>query len=586
MSIPNVNQITTDLRMMGDQQLQQYAAMHKNDPYILPMAIAESNSRKALRAAKQAQDGGQPQGKVADQAIASMNAPPPQMAPQGMPPQGMPPQGGPPMAQQRLPEQQGIGALPVKNMQNMADGGIAGYADGGEFNYAGGGDPVVMMAEGGVAHFQDGGLAKRYAVENQEMISGNRVQYSPDVATYAEQLSTAKNAAYQAEQNAYADQERARMLRGPNSTTPVASKATMLSLDNNRAPDPRALSSMPSAATQLAQAADTVTSAPDNKQPPLPNLRPAGASTPAAPAAPEKSAAARLMDMQRETGSGDRKAIDEKQKEYETSLTTAATERSANLEKEIAARGEYGKAKEERLAAREAGLSKEKDTLLGLSALEMALGFFTGGPNAAIKSTQGALKTYGAGIASLKQAKEKIDDSRDQIDEFRRTESNMTARERREAANDINRTQIEIKKLGVEGLEKAYGYNREDAKTAFNAATQEGLTKLEIQGRKDVAGMQERGANARAAMPSGEMRTAMMLGSGKTDQEKLESGMIKYKELMGDKQGTQMLKLFLEENGRREKVGQEPISLENFRRTTAAFFAPPATVDTNKVDRS
>jgi hypothetical protein len=157
MSIPNVNQITTDLRMMGDQQLQQYAAMHKDDPYILPMAIAESNSRKAMRAAKQAQDGGQPQPKVVEQAIAARGAPPPQMAPQGMPPQGMPPQGGPPMAQQRLPEQQGIGALPAPNMQKMADGGIAGYADGGEFNYAGNSDSVVMMAEGGIAHFAKDG---------------------------------------------------------------------------------------------------------------------------------------------------------------------------------------------------------------------------------------------------------------------------------------------------------------------------------------------------------------------------------------------------------------------------------------------
>jgi hypothetical protein len=227
--------------MMPDAQLQKYAAMHKNDPYIFPMAFAESNMRKEARAAQQAQAMGQQQPKVVDQDLMEMGQPPmppqgmppqgmpPQgMPPQGMPPQGMPPQGGPQdmppqggpqMAQQQLPENQGIGALPAPNMQRMADGGIAGYGDddGGEFNYSGGSDgPLINMAGGGIAHFDSGGLAKKYAAENQEMVSGNRVQYSPDVAAYADQLSNAKSAAYQAEDRAYADRERARMLQGPN----------------------------------------------------------------------------------------------------------------------------------------------------------------------------------------------------------------------------------------------------------------------------------------------------------------------------------------------------------------------------------
>ena len=180
MAVPNPTQITSTLRMMPDQQLQQYAAMHKDDPYIFPMAFAESNARKEMRASQQAQAMGQQQPKVVDQDLMEMGQPPmppqgmppqggPQGGPQGMPPQGMPPQGMPPqgmppqgrpqMAQQRLPEQQGIGALPAPNMQHMADGGIAGYADGGEFNYAGTDDgPLINMAGGGaVQHFADKG---------------------------------------------------------------------------------------------------------------------------------------------------------------------------------------------------------------------------------------------------------------------------------------------------------------------------------------------------------------------------------------------------------------------------------------------
>jgi hypothetical protein len=143
MAIPNINQLTAELRMMPDQALQRMAMMYKQDPYILPMVISEDMARKKMRAAAQAQMA-QPQPKVADQAIMSM---------------GTPPQAAP-----------GIAALPAPNMQSMADGGIAGYAEGGvadsaEDSFSRGGmfdftqrsEPVVRMADGGVARYQAGG---------------------------------------------------------------------------------------------------------------------------------------------------------------------------------------------------------------------------------------------------------------------------------------------------------------------------------------------------------------------------------------------------------------------------------------------
>jgi len=130
----DVNQITSTLRGMPDQQLQQYAMMHKGDPYILSLAVSESNQRKQLRTAAQGQGGGQQMPKVADSAIAGM-------------------------AQQQLPENQGIAQIPTPNIQRMADGGIAGYEDdeegmatggmGGMFNFAQQSEPVVRMAGGG-----------------------------------------------------------------------------------------------------------------------------------------------------------------------------------------------------------------------------------------------------------------------------------------------------------------------------------------------------------------------------------------------------------------------------------------------------
>lgn len=124
--------ITSQLRMMDDRALQQYAAMHKNDPYVFPLAFQESQNRQKIRMSGQA--GAPEQPKVADAALMAMT-----------------------------PQAQGISGLPAPNMQSMADGGIAGYGDGddvprrtgdgmaqgGMYDFAQRSEPVVRMAGGG-----------------------------------------------------------------------------------------------------------------------------------------------------------------------------------------------------------------------------------------------------------------------------------------------------------------------------------------------------------------------------------------------------------------------------------------------------
>ena len=111
----NPQSVLSQLRMMSDQQLQQYAAMHKNDPFIFPLAFQESQTRKQMRSESQAMQAG-PQEKVADQALAAM-------------------------APEPLPEEVGIGALPAQNLEGMCGGGIVAFDEGGEvprFNGLGG----------------------------------------------------------------------------------------------------------------------------------------------------------------------------------------------------------------------------------------------------------------------------------------------------------------------------------------------------------------------------------------------------------------------------------------------------------------
>lgn len=100
----NVNQITSRLASMPDQALQQYAAMHKNDPYTMALALSESNRRKQMRQGAQMQAPQQP--KVVDQELAQMAQP--------------------------MPEDTGIGTLPAKNLEGMAEGGIVAFEGGGE----------------------------------------------------------------------------------------------------------------------------------------------------------------------------------------------------------------------------------------------------------------------------------------------------------------------------------------------------------------------------------------------------------------------------------------------------------------------
>jgi len=123
MSIAPQNLMST-LRGMPDAQLQQYAAMHKNDPFVFPLAFQESQDRQRARAAQQAQ--GQQPMKVVDQDLQQMM---PQPAPQPM----MAPQQAAqaPQQPQQLPENTGIGQLPAPNLQKFADGGIVAFDEGG-----------------------------------------------------------------------------------------------------------------------------------------------------------------------------------------------------------------------------------------------------------------------------------------------------------------------------------------------------------------------------------------------------------------------------------------------------------------------
>ena len=151
MQLEELSNISDNLAMMPDPALQQFAQIHKTDPYMVSLALSESNRRKKIRTAAQGQAGSVPQPKVVDAAI------------QGMTPAPAP---APMRAQTQLPENQGIAQIPAPNIRTLADGGIAGYEDdeegmatggmGGMFNFAQQSEPVIRMSGGGMAPYIPG----------------------------------------------------------------------------------------------------------------------------------------------------------------------------------------------------------------------------------------------------------------------------------------------------------------------------------------------------------------------------------------------------------------------------------------------
>ena len=110
--------LRTRMATMSPQQLKQFAMMHKDDPFVVSMALDIDNTRKAGQRQQAMQAVQQPQPKVVDQTLASIGQP-------EMPQQEMPMQAAPQM-------QAGLPQVPAQNIANMADGGIAGYAEGKE----------------------------------------------------------------------------------------------------------------------------------------------------------------------------------------------------------------------------------------------------------------------------------------------------------------------------------------------------------------------------------------------------------------------------------------------------------------------
>lgn len=520
----NVQALTTTLSAMSLPQLQQYAALHKTDPYVVTMALSIANQKKQAMTAMQGQAGQQPMPKVVDQDIA-------QIAPRAAP----------------MPENVGIGQLPAQNIQNMCGGGIVAFGDGGDVpGYSGAAESLVRTTSGG----------KDWFLDIPDTIRDPSVSYYKQIPNPARALAGQRFGSREDAIRAYD-----RLIGAESAIAPAWDEATKGAYGGPEVP---ATASPAVPAVQGPQATTAPGAARPQTQPPVRQAAPAAqGAQPAQAGLQSLITDPAAMQKALETATGGIKPtvpteIASGISDLQRAQETAANQNVSAIEAEQKGRGLAFKDFESRLKEREGRLTKSEEQLGPLALLQAGLAIMGGAsPFAAVNIGAGAqvgVKSYTEGADKLERAREKMDESYAKIEEIRRSESRMDAKELRDARQAALQPAIEAKKLGISALEKDWGLKHQDAvkgvellmqnqRSAYEQAEQTRRTGMQIAAQKEIA----------AALP-GEARVAMMLGTGKTDAERYASGAKMLQELAADKSGMKAVEVLAGINAKERMI--------------------------------
>jgi tetratricopeptide (TPR) repeat protein len=698
---PDVNLITKTLAsLQPDSALQQYAALHKNNPYILSLAKSESDRRKSLRTAAQGNPGQMPT--VADREIAGM-ATPVMTGSGGTLQTGY---GGPVMtgmASGGLPEDQGIAQIPTPNMQRMADGGIAGYEDdeegmatggmGGMFNFAQQSEPVVRMSGGGVPGYAAGvyneerfkdflkkeGKTSEFAnaspKERQRILTEFADKTSGPQKAAAPAASTAPTSSVKAA----ATPEDPRLLR--KISEKVGSGAAKVL--KKAGPAGLGIQALSSAGDYKIQSPDNIDTSlmgtlrdvgqgefgraakglglglaelgmdagsfganmldyvvpgkapvstayekllkrniddgytlqgpsdrvvpPQVKPPAAEVAAPAPEAAPAPGAAPNTGGVADLLpsaarldtsympaaaaaptaaDAKAKAGElydskGQIRSLEGKQAQARQDILNQRDERLAQLDAFNKAQGPAFASYEKMLQKEELqdATDKEKSGLMSLMKgfLAMAAGE---SPNAATNIAKGAMVgmgDYGDALKEFKKAAKERTKAMADIENARRAEAKGDFKDTQMYTDRANERLADSADRFTGLISQITGKESDVAASLFNNMTNnaEETSRMMIKerGLNARAASSEARADARALMPTGEARTAMMLGTGNTQAERLKSGMMVLQELSTDKSGAKTVETLAKINSDRAKNGEAPISMADLVNSAREYSA-------------
>jgi len=475
---PDFDLITKTLAsLQPDSKLQAYAAMHKNNPYIVSLAKSESDRRKSLRTAAQGQNAGQ-MPTVADREIAGM-APAPMMA------------------QTRLPEDQGIAQIPAPNMQRMADGGIAGYGDGddvpkrngmaqgGMYDFAQRSEPVLRMSGGGhIPRYQgnttDGSLVGDIpgfqAVQPRAQFTQ---QGAPENTPFFQRMFESLSSSNKERQLAMIEQKIAQ------GSATAEEKAIYQTERLKAAGTPQLAApkdvvnpdSVLMAAEKAGKAKATADKAPATKDtaPPAPRTQ-GGTSGQGIQSMYEMFAGPK---NKRDTELNE---IERRIREQGEAETSSAQQQLNRLKADITAQGEYGKDREAKLKGKEERIAKEEGKAGGLALLEAGLAMMAGGSsNAFANIGQGAMTgtaAYRKSMDKIEDARDKLEDAYGRLEDVRFNQKNLNNSEIRKATADVEKAANAGLKSLTDFAVTRYGMSREDAKTMFTGAMQERVANI------------------------------------------------------------------------------------------------------------
>jgi gas vesicle protein len=463
----DVNKITSTLAKLPDQQLQQYAQMHKSDPYIMALAMSESNRRKEMRSAGQGAQGMQEQPKVVDQMVAEM-------------------------APQQLPEDQGIGQLPAGNM-NFAGGGIIAFADGGD-----------------VERYQYGGMPPRSIMGDIPGFvagTGNLIpqQGAPEEVPLFRRMfrdARAVGANYQLEQ------AKARIAAGVGTSADEAIIAAAQPAQST-APSPQDMAQFDAASnlymTERAAKQAAAPKAPD-AAPKVDPTRRSGTGTGAASAAaagtkqpPQAGLDDLIQKYQRQTDLNIGQARNATA-QYAKELEDEGTQLVASEKKRIAEKVDPYKDREARLLKQEKDSEGMGDKYLGLALLQAGAAMMTtpGGIGMALgKGVQVGSDRYIAGIEKINAAKEKFALAKDRLEDLRINRADMNERDVRDAEKEARSLNRQGKSLFYSGAKDELNMKDKQITAVLGLAADDLKTTRQIDAERQNTLTREAGANAR-----------------------------------------------------------------------------------------
>jgi len=426
----NVNQITSQLADMPDQALQQYAQMHKDDPYTLSLAVAESTRRKQMRTAAQGQGRPQPP-KVNEQEVQNM-------------------------APQQLPEESGIAQLPAQNLARMAGGGIVAFADAGLVQETS--SPAGRMLGGAWDAFKQFNQRMDDRLNDKQELEFRRLRAKQGMF---EQLTQEQQDARNAELADITQKQQDARNAGPADTKAYGQAQQ----------DQRALDVVPASSKSKTPVV------PEGSVDPTAKLREKTAPT-ARPAVPARDYMALQAKMLQERSGLVDPTANAREKVNKAKEAAASLE-AESFEKYVASRPQAYVGAEKRATAREAALAKDTQRNEAMSFVNAGLAMMQSTGKGLAGIAEGAAvgtKQYMQGLEKIKLAKEKMDETHDKIEEYRRSEEMLTEKERRGLRSLISQLPVAAAQNMLDGVVLATGRTDSQVKTA-----------LELQQRADAA---------------------------------------------------------------------------------------------------